>query len=131
MSESDCAQMRIKLRHFSAWQARRAQIAEYYRTQLDGPLTMIPTAEGIVHANHKFVFHYSNRAELQKMLAEKGIETKVHYPVPLHTTEFAHAPGMLDGAEDFSRTCLSLPIYPELTDNEVEYIVDTIKTCTW
>ena len=67
---------------------------------------------------------------LNVYLAAKGIETKIHYPVPLHLNPVSYINndvGILNGAEQFSRTCLSLPIYPELEYYEVEYIVDAIK----
>ncbi len=69
----------------------------------------------------------------QDHLTQHGIETKVHYAVPLHTLNVSGSfdPGVLLGAEDFSRTCISLPIYPELTDSEVEHIVNVIKNYIW
>ena len=132
MSESDSAQMLVKLKHFANWQTRRTQIAEYYTSELDGYVDLIPVDSKVEHAWSKFVCHVEHRRMFQDYLTQQGIETRVHYPVPLHMLHISEAfdPGMLLGAEDFSRTCLSLPIYPELTDSEVEHIVDTIKQYT-
>jgi dTDP-4-amino-4,6-dideoxygalactose transaminase len=60
-----------------------------------------------------------------------GIETKIHYTAPLHMMGVIGGHEVLVGAEQFSKTCLSLPIYPEMTDAEVEAVVDAIKECTW
>jgi dTDP-4-amino-4,6-dideoxygalactose transaminase len=129
MSESDCAQMLVKLKHFPAWQARRTQIAEYYTSELDGYVDLIPVDSKVEHAWSKFVFHVEYRRMFQDHLTQQGIETKVHYSLPLHTLNISSNfdPGILSGAEDFSRTCCSLPIYPELTDLEVEWVVDSIR----
>ena len=132
MSESDSAQMLIKLKYFDQWQARRTQIAEYYTSELDGYVDLIPVDSKVEHAWSKFAIHVDHRRMFQDYLTQQGVETRVHYPTPLHMLNIAEAfdPGMLLGAEDFSRTCLSLPIYPELMDAEVEHIVDTIKQYT-
>jgi dTDP-4-amino-4,6-dideoxygalactose transaminase len=130
MSEADCAQMLVKLKYFDDWQARRTEIAEYYTTELDGYVEMIPVDPDVEHAWSKFVVHHHSRNILNVDLADKGIETKIHYPIPLHLHPVSYVNndvGILEGAEQFSRTCLSLPIYPELEDYEVEYIVDAIK----
>ena len=129
MSESDCAQMLVKLEHFASWQARRTQIAEYYTSELDGYVDLIPIDSKVEHAWSKFVFHTEYRRMFQDYLTQHGIETKIHYSLPLHTLNIAETfdTGILPGAEDFSRTCLSIPIYPELTDQEVELIVDLIR----
>jgi dTDP-4-amino-4,6-dideoxygalactose transaminase len=130
MSEADCAQMLVKLKYFDSWQARRTEIAEYYTTELDGYVNMIPIDPNVEHAWSKFVIHHHSRGTLNIDLSNKGVETKIHYPVPLHLFPVSYANsevGILEGAESFSRTCLSLPIYPELEDYEVEYIVDAVK----
>lgn len=133
MSESDCAQMLIKLKYFDSWQLRRKEIAEYYTEELDGIVTVPPVDMNVEHAWSKFVIHHRDRGQLHLLLKEAGIETKINYPRPLHLHSLAYAYdieyniGVLEGAEEFSKTCLSLPIYPELTDAEVEQVVETIR----
>jgi dTDP-4-amino-4,6-dideoxygalactose transaminase len=128
MSESDCAQMIVKLRHFDSWQLRRKQIANYYTTELKDCVDLIPVDSRVEHAWSKFVMHVDHRRMFQDRLTQQGIETRIHYATPLHMLNVSSNfdPGMLLGAEDFSRTCVSLPIYPELTDLEVEQVVSVI-----
>jgi dTDP-4-amino-4,6-dideoxygalactose transaminase len=81
------------------------------------------------HSYHKFVIDVDNRDILARNLAVKGIETRVHYREPLHELP-AYAdytgPDILSVASALSRRVLSLPIYPELSDLEVEYIIDAV-----
>lgn len=131
MSETDCAQMLIKLRYFDQWQLRRQQIAEYYIEQLDGLVKIPIIQDNVTSSWHKFVIHVVDRYRLVSGLNEEGIETKTHYSTPLHFQPLAYHNNskhwILDGAEEFSKTCVSLPIYPELTDAEIEYVVQSVK----
>ena len=83
--------------------------------------------------DHKFVIEIDNRDDVKKKLAERKIETKIHYERPLHELDGAFrkypGPDMLAVASSLSRRVLSLPLYPELTDLEVEYIIDQVKDC--
>lgn len=128
MSEADCAQMLVKLNYFNQWQLRRTDIANYYTSQLDSVVQLIPINDNVTHAWHKFVIHVNQRNKLKDALTNCGIETRIHYPLPLHQLDLVqqHSHLVLDGAETFSRSCLSLPIYPELTDLEVEWVVSSI-----
>ena len=133
MSEADCAQMLIKLKYFDSWQARRKEIAEYYTEELDGLVGIPPVDMNVEHAWSKFVIHHHSRSTLYTDLLNMGVETRINYETPLHqqSVAFSFTPfddtGILEGAENFSRTCLSLPIYPELEDYEIEYVVDAVK----
>jgi dTDP-4-amino-4,6-dideoxygalactose transaminase len=135
MSEADCAQMLVKLKYFDDWQKRRAEIANYYTTELDGWVGIPPVDMNVEHAWSKYVIHHSSRSTLHIELGNAGVETRINYATPLHLQPVSYQfdfgrydrTDILEGAENFSRTCLSLPIYPELEDYEVEYVVDTIK----
>ena len=135
MSESDCAQMLVKLKYFDQWQARRKEIANYYTTELDGWVSIPPVDMNVEHAWSKYVIHSNSRSTLHIELGNAGVETRINYPTPLHLQPVSYqfdfgrydTTDILEGAENFSRTCLSLPIYPELEDYEVEYVVDAIK----
>ena len=133
MSEADCAQMIVKLKYFDGWQKRRTEIAEYYTEELDGLVGIPPVDMNVEHAWSKFVIHHDSRSTLHLDLDNAGVETRINYDLPLHqhSVAFSYMPfddyGILEGAENFSRTCLSLPIYPELEDYEIEYVVDAIK----
>jgi dTDP-4-amino-4,6-dideoxygalactose transaminase len=135
MSEADCAQMLIKLKYFDGWQARRKQIADYYTQELDGWVGIPPVDMNVEHAWSKYVIHSNSRSTLHIELGNAGVETRINYPTPLHLQPVSYQfdfgrydqTDILEGAENFSRTCLSLPIYPELEDYEVEYVVDALK----
>ena len=134
MSEVECAQMMIKTRYIDAWQARRATICLYWieRLKNTGVRSLIDTQNFESHAYHKFVIDMDNRDILQRNLAIKEIETRIHYKEPLHELP-AYAdyvgPDILSVASALSRRVLSLPCYPELTDLEVEYIIDSVIDC--
>jgi len=131
MSESDCAQMLVKLKYFDTWQRRRAEIADYYAEHLTDWVDVMLPNQDVEHAWHKFVMRTGNRSQMQGYLASKGIETKIHYEQPL----FEHPVGwdyidyardLMRGSSAHAQEALSLPIYPEMTNYEVEHVVDSI-----
>lgn len=134
MSESDCAQMLVKLQYFDEWQERRNAIATYYTQQLQSYIDILGAREDVEHAWHKFVVRHESRARLKHHLAMCGIDTKIHYEKALTDLEVSasYVQGNVAGmdyynAEELCKSCLSLPIYPELTDSEVEHIAQSIK----
>jgi dTDP-4-amino-4,6-dideoxygalactose transaminase len=135
MSELDCALMMVKANHIHQWQNRRRDIAAYYNEQFAGTAvkTLITGDMMYNHCFHKFVIEVDNRDQLQSNLQARGIETKIHYAKPLHEeSAYSYYPGpdsMLSCSSALSRKVLSLPIYPELTDSEVEYIAAQVKLC--
>lgn len=134
MSEIDCAQMLVKTRYLSAWQERRQAIAQYWMTRLkNSPVrSLIDSRNFDSHCFHKFVVDVDNRDILARNLEIKGIETRIHYKEPLHELPAYmdyQGPDMLSVASALSRRVLSLPCYPELTDLEVEYIIDQVVDC--
>ena len=131
MSEVDCAQMMIKTRHLDAWQARRRAIAKHWidRLKNSAARSLIDDSNFNRHCYHKFVIETANRDALQHDLALRKIETKIHYSEPLQELpayQHYQGPDMLAASYALSRRCLSLPIYPELTDLEVEYVIDQV-----
>ena len=134
MSEVDCAQMMVKTRYIDAWQARRKNIALYWMGRLknSGIRTLIDTSNCDTHSFHKFVIDCDARDVLKRNLELVGIETRVHYREPLHElpaySDYA-GPDILSVASALSRRVLSLPIFPELSDLEVEYIIDSVLEC--
>jgi dTDP-4-amino-4,6-dideoxygalactose transaminase len=135
MSEVDCAQMMVKTRAIDYWQHRRRVIAQDWMKQLkDSPVrSLIDDTNFDKHCFHKFVIEVDNRDELAARLKDRGIETKVHYTEPLWSLpafrDCYHSERFFSGAEALSKRCLSLPIYPELTDSEVEYVIDQVLDC--
>lgn len=131
ISEVDAAQLMVKTRHLDAWQARRRDIANHWIMRLRGSAvrSLIDTHNFDDHCFHKFVIEVDHRDDLQRRLAQRGIETRVHYSQPLHEIGvFRQWPGpdILSTASALSRRVLSLPLYPELTDLEVEFIIDSV-----
>jgi dTDP-4-amino-4,6-dideoxygalactose transaminase len=132
MSEIDCAQMMVKTKYIDQWQKRRGEIASHWieRLKKTGVRTLIDDSNFKSHCYHKFVIEADNRDIIQRNLTLRKIETKIHYAEPLHELPaYQHLdnPGtLLSPASSLSRRCLSLPLYPELSDMEVEYIVDSL-----
>jgi len=132
MSEIDCAQMMVKTKYINQWQKRRGEIASHWieRLKKTGVRTLIDDSNFESHCYHKFVIEADNRNIMQRNLTLRKIETKIHYAEPLHELPaYQHLdnPGtLLSPASSLSRRCLSLPLYPELSDMEVEYIIDQL-----
>ena len=132
MSEIDCAQMMVKTKYIDQWQKRRGEIASHWieRLKKTGVRTLIDDSNFKSHCYHKFVIEADNRDIIQRNLTLRKIETKIHYAEPLHELPaYQHLdnPGtLLSPASSLSRRCLSLPLYPELSDMEVEYIIDQL-----
>jgi dTDP-4-amino-4,6-dideoxygalactose transaminase len=132
MSETDCAQMLVKTRYIDQWQQRRRTIAQHWMEMLKHKpwiTCLIDSSNFDEHCFHKFVIHVDNRDIVQRNLALRGVETKVHYPTPMHELPaYQHypCPDLLSAGSSLARRCLSLPIYPELTDLEVEYVIDQV-----
>jgi dTDP-4-amino-4,6-dideoxygalactose transaminase len=131
MSEVDCAQMLVKTKYINDWQARRRYIARQWIDAFkDSPVRcLINETNFDTHCFHKFVIDIDDRDQVRARLLKAGIDTRVHYEHPLHELpayQHYQGPDMLSAASSLSRRCLSLPIYPELTDLEVEYIMDQL-----
>ena len=131
MSEVDCAQMMIKARYLNDWQARRGEIAKYWMERFAGSSVrcLIDSTNVDKHCFHKFVIDIDNRDSVMNKLEAAGITTKIHYTRPLHEEpRYVNTPGpdMMSAASSLARRGLSLPIYPELTDAEVEFIADQV-----
>lgn len=135
MSEVDCAQMMVKTRCIKHWQQRRKDIAQNWMNRLcdSSVRSLIDDTNFDTHCFHKFVIEVDNRDQLAAKLKDCGIETKVHYTEPLWSlpafSSCHHSERFFSGAETLSKRCLSLPIYPELTDSEVEYVIDSVLDC--
>lgn len=131
MSEVDCAQMMIKTRYLNEWQARRGEIARYWMDRFAGTgvRCLIDSTNVDKHCFHKFVIDIDNRDSVMNKLEAAGISTKIHYTRPLHEEPRyvnTSGPNMMSAASSLARRGLSLPIYPELTDAEVEFIADQV-----
>jgi dTDP-3-amino-3,4,6-trideoxy-alpha-D-glucose transaminase len=126
LDEIQAAVLSVKLAHLDEWNAIRRRLAARYRAKLDG-VVGLPPAEGVFHL---FVVRTARRDALKAYLAEHGVSTDIHYPFPVHLqapyAEFAG--GGLPNTERLANEILSLPIYPELSDEDVDYVCDVLRT---
>jgi dTDP-4-amino-4,6-dideoxygalactose transaminase len=114
------------------WNKGRIANALYYNRKLQDLPVRLPWTDGSGdHIFHQYVIRVQKRDELKTFLQQKGIATGIYYPLPLHLQEcfgyLGYKQGDFPVAEEASRTSLALPIYPELTKAEKEYIVDSIR----
>lgn len=134
LDEVQAGFLSIKLKHLNRWTAERNTIATQYLTELAGtPNLQLPQlATGATSVYHLFVVRHPKRDALQQYLADKGIGTLIHYPIPPHLQQAYKPLGYKKGdfpiAERIAETCLSIPMFPGLSSAEVSYICDTIKT---
>jgi dTDP-4-amino-4,6-dideoxygalactose transaminase len=123
----------VKLNHLPAWTSRRRAIASRYRRELAGiaGLSLPVEREGAEPVYHLFVVRTTKRDELQHHLADQGIATSIAYPIPLHLQEacayLGHREGDFPVSERAAREVLSLPVYPELSDEQVAYVIDKVR----
>jgi dTDP-4-amino-4,6-dideoxygalactose transaminase len=125
----------VKLAHLERWNAaRRDRAAGYSRrfreAGVESRWIRLPQDAGEEHVFHQYVVRAERRDELRAALAEAGVETQVYYPIPLHRQPCFAPLGFREGqfpeAERASRECLALPIYPELTDEQLDHVVETV-----
>jgi len=127
------AVLRVKLSHLDRWNAaRRAHAALYDRLLADVPGVVTPyVSSNVEHVYHLYVIQVSNRDRVQAALKAAGIETGIHYPIPLHEQPaYAHLrykPRDFPVTHALAPRLLSLPMYPELTDEQIHYVADTLK----
>ena len=132
LDELQAAVLMVKLAHLDADNERRSAIADRYSTAFaDLPVVTPRTSPQVTHAFHLYVLATDARSELRKTLLEAGIQTAVHYPVPIHRqpgyADSVIVPeGGLPHTESVVERILSLPLYPELTELEVEKIIETV-----
>jgi dTDP-4-amino-4,6-dideoxygalactose transaminase len=132
LDELQAAILRVKLGHLARWNARRAEIAAHYLAGLSGlPLQLPLTAEGNQHVYHVFAVLSDRRDALQQFLAHRGVPTLIYYPEPLHLQPvYADLDGRVGDypvAETIARTILPLPMYPELSTEQVDYVIGQVK----
>jgi dTDP-3-amino-3,4,6-trideoxy-alpha-D-glucose transaminase len=130
LDEMQAAILRARLPRLPGWTSRRRALAASYRSKLSGgPGPDVPVEHDPGHVYHLFVVRVRNRAELQAHLASSGIETLVHYPVPI-PRQPAMAGMNPQDCPEAARACdevLSLPLHPGLTDHEVADVVTALK----
>lgn len=131
MDAIQAAVLRVKLRHLEKWNQRRREIAARYRNGLRGVLACPQEQRETVPAYHVFAVRTPRREELRAYLADQGIETGIHYPIPLHLQPalrfLKYEAGRFPVAEQAAQQLLSLPIHPDLTDEQVDRVIDRVR----
>src|SRR5205823_322469 len=134
LDEIQAAILRVKLKHLDAWNARRRAIAAQYGALLSGVgvrTPEIPTGGRHVFYAYAIRVPDGRRDALRKYLAEHGVGTQIHYPVPIHLQEAAQFLGYRKGdlpvTERVADEVLSLPMYAELTDAQAEQVASAVK----
>lgn len=125
------AVLAVKLKYLERWTDRRSMLADRYITRLATfPLQLPIQAPDRKHVWHLFVVLHPERDRLRQQLAARGIQTGLHYPVPVHLQKayehLGHQPGDFPVAERVAREGLSLPLYPEMTLRQQDAVIDAL-----
>jgi dTDP-4-amino-4,6-dideoxygalactose transaminase len=125
------AVLTVKLKHLDAWNARRRAHAARYSRLLEGRGVVTPVLDSrAMHVFHLYVVCTPRRGELQRYLSTQGIQTGIHYPIPIHQqkaySDLAYSPGAFPVTERAAQQVLSLPMFPELSPQDIDRVVDAI-----
>jgi dTDP-4-amino-4,6-dideoxygalactose transaminase len=132
LDELQASILRVKARHLDAWNARRAAIAARYTQGFAGlPLDLPVVAPGNGHVYHVYAVLSDRRDALSQHLTDNGVPCIIYYPRPLHLqkvyADYGWKAGDYPVAEAVSQRILPLPMYPELTDEQVDYVVSVVR----
>lgn len=132
LDEIQAAVLKVKLIHLERWNGIRQNHAILYNTLLKDSLVTIPIEEKYAkHVFHLYVIRTRERDKLQEWLKNKGIVTSIHYPVPIHLQrayrDLGYEKGDFSISEKYAGEILSLPMFPELTKDQIEFISQAIK----
>ena len=132
LDEIQAALLDFKLTKLDEWNLRRKQISNMYIKGLEGlPIILPSSVTENKHVFHLFVVRVKQREKFMKFLSDEGISTVIHYPIPIHLQPaykyLNYKKGILPVTEKLAEEIVSLPIFPDLEDNEVEYAIKSIK----
>ncbi len=130
LDELQAAILRVKLRSLDDDNLRRAALAGTYAAELrTSSLVLPPLRDNVSHVYHQYVVRSKQRDQLKQFLAENDVGTSIHYPVPIHIQPayFARFRSSLPVTEQASHEILSLPIYPELAESDVQQVAEQIR----
>jgi dTDP-4-amino-4,6-dideoxygalactose transaminase len=125
------AVLEIKMKHIARWTERRRDLADRYLTRLrDLPLDLPRVQADRDHVWHLFVVLHPERDRIRAALEERGIQTGLHYPVPVHLQpayrHLGHRAGDFPVAERVGRECFTLPLYSEMTEDQHDWVVEAL-----
>jgi len=122
--------LRVKLPHLDEWNAARRRHADSYGERLPARVDTPSSAAGVEHVYHLYVIETDHRDAVQQQLRAKEIATGIHYPVPVHLQQacanLGYRAGDFPVTERAAQRMLSLPMYPELTTAQIEYVSDAV-----
>jgi dTDP-4-amino-4,6-dideoxygalactose transaminase len=134
LDELQAAMLRVKLSRLDEWIEKRRRLAQLYKEMLAQTDVVLPSERAYAkHAYHLFVIRLAGRDNCQRFLEKRGIQTQIHYPIPVHKQNAYRA---FEGTKDLSVTqticneILSLPLYPSLTEEEIAYVGRVTKDAT-
>ena len=132
LDELQAAFLSAKLPHLDRMNEERRKIANRYLAEIKNPAIVLPTViNEAVPVWHTFAIRCKERDKLEKWLNEKGIGTNKHYPIPMHLQDCYKDLGIIEGtlpvAEEISRTELSIPMYYGMSDDQIQYVINTIN----
>jgi dTDP-4-amino-4,6-dideoxygalactose transaminase len=136
MDELQAAVLNVKLKHLDAWTAGRQRNAAFYdsafaRAKLEGIVQPPKAAPGIRHIYNQYVIRARERDRLRAHMTAAGVGSEIYYPIPLHLQKcfeyLGHRKGEFPHSERAAEETLALPIFPELTEMQLQYVVDTIE----
>jgi dTDP-4-amino-4,6-dideoxygalactose transaminase len=132
LDEMQAAILRVKLQHVDGWNQQRHALASRYTERLSGMGLITPREmDQARHVYHLYTVRLTERDRVQGELKKAGIASDVYYPQPLHLTDPCRSLGYRSGdfpvAEQASREALSLPLYPEMTDEQLTCVMDTMQ----
>ncbi len=133
LDEMQAAILRVKLPHLDSWNQLRQQHATEYRERLQDSGLLLPEQNSSgSHVYCLYTIRCERRDQLRQWLRENKIGCEVYYPLPLHLqgaySELGYKEGDLPQAERLSKECLSMPVYPELSRDQIEQVVDVLMT---
>ena len=135
IDEIQAAVLRVKLRYLEQWNAARQAHANFYTEQLRGVVEAVPVVRpGSTHVYYVYVVQVREREHFRKMLEQEGIATGIHYATPIHLqpacAHYHYVRGMLPVTEVVTEHIVSLPMYAELTAEQMRAVVNAVKRST-
>jgi len=127
--------LRVKLKHLDRWSEKRAKNAALYNALFEGSRVGRPYHDPRTrHIYNQYVIRVTDRDALRQHMTDRGVGTEIYYPVPLHLQKcfanLGYKEGSMPHSEAAARETLALPIYPELTEEQIRYVATTVREFT-
>ena len=131
MDTIQAAILRIKLKYLNEWNNKRIEIADKYSNKLKNGFMIPKKKAGVKHVYHIYALQIEDRENIIKQLKSRGVNAGIHYPLPLHRQPalkyLNYTNGSFPISENLAKKELSLPLWPEMNDEQIDYVVEQIK----